>query len=52
MKQEVLTIRLQSEDKEELEKFAKQVDMPMSQVARIAIKTYIKINQPEETGSK
>lgn len=51
MKQTVLNVRLSTEDKEELEKFSKQVDMPMSQIARIAIKNYIKANQQEENNN-
>lgn len=46
MKQEVLNIRLQAEDKEALEKFAKSVDMSMSQVVRIAIKDYLSQHWP------
>lgn len=51
MKQTVLNVRLSTEDKEELEKFSKQVDMPMSQIARIAIKNYIRANQQKENNN-
>ena len=43
-----ISIRLKKEQKEELENFAKQQDLTMSQVVRKAIELYINSNTVEE----
>ena len=49
MKYTTVSARLTLEEKEELEKFAKQNDLKMSQIIRKAIKEYIENNdEPEE----